>query len=84
MGYIVLFAVGGVIGWLASILLRGDDARSILTNVSIGVVGAVLVGILTTSEPLMVGLSAATLMIGALSSIALVGGLALLRLRTVR
>lgn len=84
MGYIVLFAVGGVIGWLASILLRGDDARSIVANVSIGVAGALLGGILTTSEPLMVGLSAATLMIGALASLALVGGLAVLRLRTVR
>ena len=29
MGFLVLFAIGGILGWLASIVARGDDGRSI-------------------------------------------------------
>lgn len=84
MGLIVLFAVGGVVGWLASILAGGDDTRSFALNVFAGIGGALLVGMLTSTVPLMDGLSATTLFAGTIGAIAMVAGFAFLRLRMVR
>lgn len=40
----VWLAVGGVIGWLASILMKTDDQQGIVLNVVVGIVGALLAG----------------------------------------
>ena len=84
MGFIVLFAVGGVIGWLASILARRDDARAIVSNVAAGVAGSLLAGLLTSREPLMSGLSATTLIAGVVGAGVILAAFAYLRLRLVR
>jgi len=42
MGLILWLIVGGVIGWLASILMRTDAQQGIFLNVIVGIVGAVL------------------------------------------
>jgi len=36
--------VGGVVGWLASIIMRTDGQQGILLNVVVGIVGALLAG----------------------------------------
>ena len=41
---IVWLAVGGVIGWLASMVMNTDNQLRILLNVVVGVVGAVVAG----------------------------------------
>jgi uncharacterized membrane protein YeaQ/YmgE (transglycosylase-associated protein family) len=46
MGLIILLVVGGVIGWLASIVMRTDAQQGLLLNIVVGVVGAVLAGFL--------------------------------------
>lgn len=46
MGLIILLIVGGVLGWLASIFMRTDGQQGILLNVVVGVVGAVLAGLI--------------------------------------
>lgn len=48
MGIIVLLVVGGVIGWLASIVMRTNGQQGILLNVVVGIVGALLAGFLVT------------------------------------
>jgi uncharacterized membrane protein YeaQ/YmgE (transglycosylase-associated protein family) len=53
MGLIILLVVGGVIGWLASIVMRTDAQQGILLNVVVGIVGALLAGFLL--NPLMGG-----------------------------
>lgn len=53
MGLIILLVVGGVLGWLASIVMRTDGQQGIILNVVVGVVGAFLAGILLT--PLLGG-----------------------------
>lgn len=45
---IVLLIVGGVLGWLASIVMRTDAQQGIFLNVVVGVVGALLAGLLIT------------------------------------
>ena len=48
MTLIFVLIVGGVIGWLASIVMRTDGQQGILLNVVVGIVGAVLAGFLIT------------------------------------
>ena len=44
MGILVWLIVGGVVGWLASIIMRTDGQQGILLNVVVGIVGALLAG----------------------------------------
>ena len=42
MGLILWLVIGGVIGWLASIVMRTDAQQGIILNVVVGIVGAFL------------------------------------------
>lgn len=44
MGLIILVIVGGILGWLASIVMRTDAQQGIFLNVIVGIVGALLAG----------------------------------------
>lgn len=46
MGIIITLIVGGIIGWLASIVMRTDAQQGIILNVVVGIVGAFLGNIL--------------------------------------
>ncbi|MFS0772800.1 GlsB/YeaQ/YmgE family stress response membrane protein [Sphingomonas sp. 1P08PE] len=48
MGLIVLLIVGGLIGWVASMIMRTDGQQGIFLNVVVGIVGALLAGFLIT------------------------------------
>ena len=42
MGWIVTIIIGGIIGWLASIVMRTNAQMGIIANILIGIVGSVL------------------------------------------
>ena len=44
MNIIVWLVVGGVIGWVASLIMRTDAQQGIILNVVVGIVGALLGG----------------------------------------
>ena len=46
MGFILWIVVGGVIGWLASILMRTDAQQGIFLNMIVGIVGAFIGGLI--------------------------------------
>jgi len=46
MGIIILIIIGGVLGWLASLVMRTDAQQGILLNIVVGIVGALLAGLL--------------------------------------
>jgi uncharacterized membrane protein YeaQ/YmgE (transglycosylase-associated protein family) len=46
MNFILWIVIGGVIGWLASIVMKTNDQQGKLMNVVVGVVGAFLGGVL--------------------------------------
>jgi uncharacterized membrane protein YeaQ/YmgE (transglycosylase-associated protein family) len=46
MGLIVWLIVGGVIGWLASLIMRTDAQQGIFLNIVVGIVGAFIGGLL--------------------------------------
>jgi uncharacterized membrane protein YeaQ/YmgE (transglycosylase-associated protein family) len=46
MGWILTIIIGGVLGWLASKVMKTDAQQGIILNVVVGVVGAALAGFL--------------------------------------
>jgi uncharacterized membrane protein YeaQ/YmgE (transglycosylase-associated protein family) len=53
MGIILMLVIGGIIGWLASLVMRTDAQQGIVLNVVVGIVGALVGGFLLT--PLLGG-----------------------------
>ena len=53
MGWILIIIVGGILGWLASIVMRTDAQQGIILNIVVGIVGALLGGFLLS--PLLGG-----------------------------
>ena len=45
MGFILWLIVGGVVGWLASLVMRTDAQQGIILNIIVGIVGAVIAGL---------------------------------------
>jgi uncharacterized membrane protein YeaQ/YmgE (transglycosylase-associated protein family) len=45
MGIILWLIVGGIVGWLASIVMRTNAQQGILLNIVVGIVGAFLAGL---------------------------------------
>jgi uncharacterized membrane protein YeaQ/YmgE (transglycosylase-associated protein family) len=46
MGIIIWLIIGGIVGWLASIVMRTDAQQGILLNIVVGIVGAFLGGLI--------------------------------------
>lgn len=44
MGIIIWLIVGGIVGWLASLIMKRDGQQGILLNIVVGIVGALLAG----------------------------------------
>ena len=44
MNFIIWLVIGGVIGWLASIMMKTNGQQGIILNVVVGIVGAFLGG----------------------------------------
>jgi len=86
---IVLLIVGGVLGWLASIVMRTDAQQGIFLNIVVGIVGALLAGLIIT--PLIGGASITdgafnpmSLLISFLGAVVLLGIVNLVRRGSVR
>lgn len=46
MGILIWLIVGGIVGWLASIIMRRDGQQGIILNIVVGIVGAFIGGLL--------------------------------------
>ncbi|MFW2349102.1 GlsB/YeaQ/YmgE family stress response membrane protein [Qipengyuania sp.] len=46
MGLLILIVVGALLGWLATIILRIEDGRTILANALVGVLGSLVTGLI--------------------------------------
>lgn len=46
MNFIIWLVVGGIIGWLASIVMRTDAQQGMFLNIVVGIIGAMLGGFL--------------------------------------
>lgn len=46
MNIILIIIIGGILGWLASLVMRTDAQQGLLLNIVVGVVGAIVGGLL--------------------------------------
>jgi uncharacterized membrane protein YeaQ/YmgE (transglycosylase-associated protein family) len=46
MGWIIAIIVGGIAGWLASIVMRRDASMGIFWNIIVGIIGALVGNVL--------------------------------------
>lgn len=44
MNIIIWLVIGGLIGWLASVVMKTNDSQGLILNVVVGVIGAALAG----------------------------------------
>jgi uncharacterized membrane protein YeaQ/YmgE (transglycosylase-associated protein family) len=44
MNFIIWIVVGGILGWLASLVMRTDAQQGLLLNIVVGIIGALLGG----------------------------------------
>ena len=42
MGIVIWLIIGGVVGWLASLVMRRDASQGIILNIVVGIVGSML------------------------------------------
>lgn len=84
MGIIILIIVGGIIGWLASIVMRTDAQQGILLNIVVGIVGALLAGLVVGGNTIMSGFSLSALLFSFLGAVVLLAIVNLFRRGTVR
>ncbi|HEY0683737.1 MAG TPA: GlsB/YeaQ/YmgE family stress response membrane protein [Steroidobacter sp.] len=88
MGILVWLIVGGVVGWLASIIMRTDAQQGILLNVIVGIVGALLAGFIVSPMigvgTINEGISVATFLVSLLGAVILLAIVNLFRRGTVR
>jgi len=88
MGFIIWLIVGGLVGWIASLIMRTDAQQGILLNIVVGIVGALiagwlispLVGVATINQGISIG-SILVSLVGAVILLAIVN---LFRRRRVR
>jgi len=89
MDIIIWLIVGGIVGWLASVLMHTDARQGILLNVIVGIVGAALAGFFISP---MVGLptinqgsfSIGSLVVSLIGAVILLAVVNLLRRGSVR
>jgi len=46
MNIILMLIVGGLIGWIASMIMRTNAQQGVILNIVVGIVGALLAGLL--------------------------------------
>jgi uncharacterized membrane protein YeaQ/YmgE (transglycosylase-associated protein family) len=44
MNFIIWLVIGGIIGWIASMIMRTDAQQGVILNVVVGIIGAMLGG----------------------------------------
>jgi len=84
VGLIVLLVVGGILGWLASIVMRTDAQQGIFLNIVVGVVGALIGGLIVAGGSITTGISVTSLLVSFLGAVILLALVNLVRRGAVR
>jgi uncharacterized membrane protein YeaQ/YmgE (transglycosylase-associated protein family) len=85
MNFILWLVVGGIVGWLASIVMRTDAQQGIFLNVIVGIVGAFVAGLIFSGGSINSnGLSVYTFLTSLVGAIILLAIVNLVRRGTVR
>lgn len=84
MGIIIWLVVGGVVGWLASIVMRTDAQQGIILNIVVGIVGAFLAGLVVGGGSINQDINLMSFLWSLVGAIVLLGIVNLVRRGSVR
>ena len=84
MGLILWLIIGGVVGWLASIVMRTDAQQGIFLNIIVGIVGAFIGGLLFGANINSGVISPTTFLVSLVGAIVLLAIVNLVRRGSVR
>ena len=85
MGIIIWLIVGGICGWLASMIMRTDAQQGIILNIIVGIVGAAIAGfLLGGGADLNHGITIQSFLYSLLGAVVLLAIVNLIRRGTVR
>jgi uncharacterized membrane protein YeaQ/YmgE (transglycosylase-associated protein family) len=86
MGILIWLIVGGVVGWVASIIMGTNRQQGILLNVVVGILGAIMAGLLISPilgvGTINEGLTAGTFLVSLMGAVILLAIVSLFRRRT--
>ena len=80
---IIWLVVGGVAGWLASLVMRTDGQQGIILNIVVGIVGAVIANLILGTS-INEGISLTSFLYSVLGAIVLLAIVNLIRRGSVR
>ena len=84
IGIIIWLVVGGIVGWLASIIMRRDAQQGILMNIVVGIVGAFIAGLIVNRGTINQEISITSVLVSLLGAIVLLAIVNLFTRRSVR
>ncbi|HEY0116027.1 MAG TPA: GlsB/YeaQ/YmgE family stress response membrane protein [Allosphingosinicella sp.] len=84
MDILLWLLVGGIVGWLASIIMRTDAQQGILLNIIVGIVGAFLAGLIFGGGSINGDITVGTFLMSLLGAIILLAIVNLFRRGAVR
>lgn len=85
MGIILWLIVGGVIGWIASMIMRTDAQQGILMNIVVGIVGAFIGGLIFSGGTINnAGLTLTSFLVSLVGAVILLAIVNLVRRGSVR
>lgn len=84
IGIIVWLIIGGLIGWVASMIMRTNAQQGILLNIVVGIVGAFIGGLLITGGSINQAINLTSILVSLLGAVILLAIVNLIRGGTVR
>ena len=85
MNIIVWLVVGGIIGWLATIIMRTDAQQGIFLNIVVGIIGAFIGGLIFSGGSINnAGLNLYSFLVSLLGAVVLLAIVNLFRRGSVR
>ncbi len=84
VGIIIWLAIGGIVGWLASLVMRTDAQQGILLNVVVGIVGAFIGGLIFSGGSINNGLTVYSFIVSLVGAIILLAVVNLVRRGSMR
>ncbi|ODP39745.1 GlsB/YeaQ/YmgE family stress response membrane protein [Sphingomonas turrisvirgatae] len=84
LGFILWLVIGGVVGWLASLIMRTDAQQGILLNIVVGIVGAFIGGLLFNRGDINDGITLTSFLVSLVGAVILLAIVNLVRRGSVR
>lgn len=84
LSFIAWLVIGGIIGWIASMIMRTDAQQGILLNIVVGIVGAFLAGLIVSGGSINEDINLTSILVSLVGAIVLLGIVNLFRRGRVR